>query len=161
MTEFNRGDIYWIAPSAYREAIGSVQRADRPGIIVSNDSNQGQTLEIVYLTTQPKKDLPTHCSIRSTGQPSTALCEQITTVSTEQIGRYLATATDQEMAAIESCKMISLGLDVPAPDTIEYEEDPDELAANQDLHEELIRARSEVDTMRRLYNELLQRVLDK
>ena len=79
--DVKRGEIYYISRGGYNT--GSEQQADRPGVIVSNDKNNknSQTLEVVYLTTQPKNELPTHCTIRSTGRVSTVLCEQIHTVA--------------------------------------------------------------------------------
>lgn len=81
-------------------------------MIVSNDKNNknSQTLEVVYLTTQPKNELPTHCTIRSTGRVSTVLCEQIHTVAVERIGKYIGVCTAQEMQNIDIGLMISIGL---------------------------------------------------
>jgi mRNA interferase MazF len=155
MEDITRGQIYWIKPSEYREAIGHVQMADRPGIVVSNYNNY--TVEVVYLTTKPKKDLPTHCTIRSSSKVSTALCEQIQTVSTEQIGKYLGTATVQEMEAVERCMMTSLGLDVPPrrEATIEAPR------TDENLKIELIKAKHEAEIMKRLYKELLEETMNK
>ena len=107
-----RGDIFWIELSKYRPAVGSVQKPGRPGIVVSNDANNAcaNTVEIVYLTCKQKTALPTHCAIESTGKPSLALCEQITTVSTEQLRDYIGQCTEEEMAEIDRCLTISLGL---------------------------------------------------
>ena len=59
MSEIKRGDI-WYIESGYI-TVGSEQRPGRPAIVVSNDRNNeySSTLEVVYLTTQPKHDLPT------------------------------------------------------------------------------------------------------
>ena len=75
MSEIERGDI-WYMESGYN-TVGSEQRPGRPAIVVSNDRNNehSSTLEVVYLTTQPKHDLPTHVTIRSTNRESIALCE--------------------------------------------------------------------------------------
>ena len=107
-----RGDIFYID---YGQYTGSEQRAGRPGIIVSNDMNNvhSTTVEVVYLTTQPKEDLPTHVLVRSTNKVSTALCEQITTVSKERVGKYLASCTEVEMQAIDRAIMVSLQIDFP------------------------------------------------
>ena len=53
--DVKRGEIYYISRGGYNT--GSEQQADRPGVIVSNDKNNknSQTLEVVYLTTQPKE----------------------------------------------------------------------------------------------------------
>lgn len=55
--DVKRGEIYYISRGGYNT--GSEQQADRPGVIVSNDKNNknSQTLEVVYLTTQPKNEL--------------------------------------------------------------------------------------------------------
>lgn len=153
MEDISRGQIYWIKPSEYREAIGHVQRANRPGVIVG--TNNKYMVEIVYLTTQPKIDLPTHCTIRSSSRTSTALCEQIQTVSTEQIGEYIGTVTVQEMAALERCMMTSLGLDAPPKRTIEP------ARSDENLKIELIKAKHEAEVMKQLYKELLQDTMNK
>lgn len=108
--DVKRGEIYYISRGGYNT--GSEQQADRPGVIVSNDKNNknSQTLEVVYLTTQPKSELPTHCTIRSTGRVSTVLCEQIHTVAVERIGKYIGVCTAQEMQNIDIGLMISIGL---------------------------------------------------
>ena len=105
--DVKRGEIYYISRGGYNT--GSEQQADRPGVIVSNDKNNknSQTLEVVYLTTQPKNELPTHCTIRSTGRVSTVLCEQIHTVAVERIGKYIGVCTAQN---IDIGLMISIGL---------------------------------------------------
>ena len=45
--------------------IAEMFRGGRPAVIISNDigNNAGPVLEIVYLTTQEKKPLPTHVKI--------------------------------------------------------------------------------------------------
>jgi len=112
--EIKRGDIYYI-DSIY--ATGSEQRGGRPAIIVSNEKNNqhNTTVEIVYLTTQPKNDLPTHVTIRSSAKESIALCEQITSVSTDRIGSYKGRVSDTEMMSLNIALQISLGLSTQAP----------------------------------------------
>lgn len=57
--EIKRGDIWYVSKDNYT---GCEQAAGRPAIIVSNEKNNAcaETVEVVYLTTKPKKDLPTH-----------------------------------------------------------------------------------------------------
>ena len=109
-----RGEIYYVEPSKQYQETGSEQRSNRPAIIVSNDLNNenAQTVEIVYLTTQPKKELPTHVQINCNGRASTALCEQVSTVAIERIENYMGTCTDDEMGKINDAIMISLGAEV-------------------------------------------------
>lgn len=78
---FHRGEIYHILPED--NETGSEQYSGRPAIIVSNEANNkfAPTLEVVYLTTKPKKALPTHVSIEAARFRSIALCEQVHTVA--------------------------------------------------------------------------------
>ena len=109
-TRIERGDIFYVYKNA--PTYGSEQMAGRPAIIVSNDKNNqsSETVEVVYLTTQPKTPLPTHVTIRSTSRVSTALCEQITTVSIERLGDYVGKTSKAEMANLETAMLVSLDL---------------------------------------------------
>lgn len=119
----NRGDIWYIG-NGY-PAVGSEQRPGRPAVVVSNQQNNryGEVVEVIYLTTAPKRDLPTHVTIRSSGRVSTALCEQISTVSVERLGNYCGHVSDSELAAIENAMLISLGIELE-PVCEESEETP-------------------------------------
>lgn len=105
-----RGDVFYIESSNF--TVGSEQRPGRPAVVVSNDkcNEHSAVVEVVYLTTQPKHDLPTHVTIRSLSRESTALCEQITSVATERFGDYCGHVTPQELQRIETAMQISLGL---------------------------------------------------
>ena len=110
-----RGDIYFITRGYTEE--GSEQRAGRPAIIVSNDkcNEHSDVLEVVYLTTQTKTDLPTHVDIRSAPKSSIALCEQINSIYKDKFGDYIGTCTEFEMAMVDAALAISLGLNFDAP----------------------------------------------
>lgn len=105
----NRGDIFYVD---YLPTVGSEQRGGRPAVVVSNDMNNANSdcVEVVYFTTQPKADLPTHVVVRATGIKSTALCEQVQTISTDRLGDFKGKCTDKEMEAIDIALSISLGL---------------------------------------------------
>ena len=105
-----RGEIYYIQNNW--QEIGSEQRAGRPAVIVSNNNNNSEVVEIVYLTTKPKADLPTHVLTRSAAQPSTILCEQIYSVSTQRLGEYVGTLTGKELQELDIALAISLGIDL-------------------------------------------------
>lgn len=109
--DIRRGDIFYI--DRYGDTDGSVQNNGRPAIIVSNDRNNttSTTFEAVYLTTAPKKDLPTHVTIRSAYKPSTALCEQIISVSINRIGNYIGHCTEDEIRALGIALCVSLDID--------------------------------------------------
>ena len=160
-----RGDIYWVMPSPYHGNGENTIRSNRPGIIVSNDSVNSQNFnyEIVYLTTQPKVDQPTHCTIRSADKPSTAICEQIQTISVEQLGSYIGTCSLNEMAAIDLCIMTSLGLNIDK----RQKEEPVmvQKATAQDntelfnLRLRLAKAAHGEEIMKELYTDLLNKTL--
>lgn len=108
-TKLKRGGVYFVNRTI---TIGCEMMGGRPAIIVSNDEGNraAEIVEVVYLTTALKSELPTHVKISSTERPSTALCEQITTVSKNRLGLYIGSATAQEMEEIDKALKISLGL---------------------------------------------------
>lgn len=103
-----RGDIVWVTDS---KGIGSEQNGGRPALIVSNDTanEHAPIVTVVWLTTQEKKPLPTHCKVKAT-EMSTALCENVTTVSKERIGEFIRSATRTEMEEVDRCIAIALDL---------------------------------------------------
>lgn len=167
--EIKRGDIWYVDKSYYT---GSEQAPGRPAVIVSNDKNNANsdTVEVVYLTTAPKKDLPTHVVIRSSPKESVAICEQVTTVSTERIGNYKGRVSDSEMMNIEIALMVSLDINCgPAPakkqepevrEVIKEVEVVKEVpVADTDLATELARTAAERDMLQKMYDSLLSRVM--
>lgn len=107
--DIKRGDIFYVNRS---ETVGSEQRSGRPAIIVSNPecNEHSPVVEVVYLTCQYKKPLPTHVRIESVGRRSTALCEQITSVDVSRLGDYKGHLTDEEMEKVDHALMQSLGI---------------------------------------------------
>lgn len=93
-------------------ATGSEQEADRPAIIVSNDTGNkhAPVVEVVYLTTKKKAGLPTHVYIGSAERPSIALCEQIVTVCKSRLARYIGSVTEEEMSRVDKALSKSLGI---------------------------------------------------
>lgn len=158
-----RGEIYYIK-SNYRE-IGSEQWAGRPAVIVSNNNNS-EVVEIAYMTTRPKNDLPTHVVTRSTPKESVILCEQITSVSVQRVGARVGTLSKEEMRALDVALAISLGLDfIPktaASDTAgKIIENPDKpeppKEENTDLLvAQIIKATTERDLYKKFSEELLE-----
>lgn len=122
MNEIRRGEIFYIARGG--ASCGSEQYAGRPAVVVSNDENNKHSgiIEVAYLTTQPKTELPTHVTIRSTGRVSTVLCEQVTSVSVERVNNYIGQASEQEMKNIDIALMISLQLDGDSKSHKQYNE---------------------------------------
>ena len=134
-------------------AASSEQRPGRPAVVVSNQQNNryGEVVEVIYLTTAPKRDLPTHVTIRSSGRVSTALCKQISTVSVERLGNYCGHVSDSELTAIENAMLISLGIQL-APVSEESEETPPPMPESR---------LAEVEARCRVLQELYDALLDR
>ena len=148
-----RGDIFYIK-GIENDKVGG--RKNRPAVVVSNNANNRHSdrIEIVYLTTQPKADLPTHVTIRSTGQVSTALCESVNTVHEDRFENYAGKCTEQEMEHIDIALMTSLGIEgnvTPTRDISEYEE------LVQKQKKEIERLQSDMDTIEKSNGELIIR----
>lgn len=154
---YKRGEIFYIERAG--DSYGSEQQAGRPAIVVSNDKNNeySSTLEVVYLTTQPKTELPTHIDIRSTKKNSIALCEQVHTVSVQRVGDFIATCSDYEMQMVDAALMISLGLGyekiVEEPKKEAQKPEP-----QQENNDVVIRLTTERDVYKTLYEQMLERV---
>lgn len=186
MNEIRRGEIFYIARGG--ASCGSEQYADRPAVVVSNDENNKHSgiIEVAYLTTQPKTELPTHVTIRSTGRVSTVLCEQVTSVSVERVNNYIGQVSEQEMKNIDIALMISLQLDGDSKSHKQYNEtikkQQEEIeyyrnkiqAMQQSLEEKksekpqeaagetseiVVRLETERDTYKALYEQLFERLL--
>lgn len=108
---FTRGDIHYVDASS---VVGHEQQAGRPAVIVSNNkcNEHSPVLEVVYLTTAAKTSLPTHVTIRSAPRVSTVLCEQVHSVDTSRVGDFCGRCTEQELQAIDTALLISLGLNM-------------------------------------------------
>ena len=168
---------------------GSEQFADRPAVVVSNDENNKHSgvIEVVYMTTQPKTDLPTHVTVRSTGRLSTVLCEQVSSVSTDRVNNYIGQVSEQEMKNIDIALMISLQLSGGGKTSKQYNETIQKqqeeieyyrnkiLAMQQSLEEKktekpqeaagetseiVVRLETERNTYKALYEQLFERMLN-
>lgn len=108
--EIKKGDIFYIRDDESSQ--GSEQESGRPAIIVSNNkcNTHSNVIEVVYLTTKEKKPLPTHVPIICK-VPSTALCEQVHSVSIYRLNEFVRTVSDEEMKQINKALIISLALE--------------------------------------------------
>lgn len=152
--QFNvrRGDVYYINNN--RGQRGNEIRKDRPAVVVSADflNKHSGDVVVVFLTSQPKKDMSTHVTIRTTGRGSEALCEQPTTVSVERLNNRIGSVTDREMQQIDIALQIALKLDAGA-DTKGYVENQSGGASR----EQMIRLEAERDTYKKLYEDMICR----
>lgn len=167
-----RGEIYYVSRTK-QGVTGSEIMPGRPAIIVSNDSNNlfSPTVEVVYLTTKEKADIPTHVVIDATKYRSVAMCEQITSVSKERLGTFVNVVSDEEMKNIDEALLISLALDTekkrcPDEDEDIVEDTCDEKEACDDNGDESVQCPADImkiiverDTYKKLYEELLNKVV--
>ena len=176
MMDIRRGDIFYISGGKTYAGYGRQSDSGRPAIIVSNDAmnKTADYVEVVYLTTQEKKPLPTHCE-SICRQKSTAMCETIYTVNKDRVGDYVKSLTSQELAALNECLMHSIGLsyisDFSEPYDKDYADLQDEIdtlrSKNAKLTEELHYAKQvdsdsqSIITERDLYKRLYEQLLDK
>ena len=151
---FCRGDIYYV--DAY-PVVGHEQQPGRPAVIVSNDKNNehSSVLEMVYLTTAAKTSLPTHVTIHSAPRVSTVLCEQVHSIDTSRVKDFCGHCTKQELQAIDTALLISLGLNMGGGSPDPQPEEPEPAAQANDAAE-LIAVRAQLDLLRQMYNDLLQ-----
>lgn len=150
-----RGEVYYVFKQDV-SAVGSEQDAGRPAVIVSNNVGNvhSSIVEVVFLTTKPKTDLPTHVSLRSTPKASIALCEQIMTLDTCKLGDYMCTLSNAEMSQIDIALAISLGLQNAQPKT------PSNTASSTPVPStEFQTIRIERDMYKKLYNDLIEKLL--
>lgn len=117
---------------------------------MSNDlaNKHSPNVEVVFLTSQEKKALPTHVEVIAR-VPSTALCENIQTVSKERLSDFIRFCTTSEMKAIDKALLHSLGIEAPA------------VVGWGTQETEVPKAVSEAEVERNLYKALYEQLLDK
>lgn len=170
--EIKRGDIFYINNN--RGQSGSEIKKDRPAVVVSADflNAHSDVVVIVFLTSQPKKDMATHVTIRSTGRVSEALCEQPTSVSIAKLNNYIGQVTDNEMQQIDLALMTAMHLDFASggqeeeeliEETVpeETEEPMDAENASGGVLEQMIRLEAERDIYKKLYEDMMQQYMKK
>lgn len=181
MIDVLRGDIYYVEDLGNKK--GHEVQGSRPAVIVSNDTaNHFSTvIEVVYLTTTEKKPLPTHVKIMSSDMKSTALCEQIDSVSKERLTSYVNSCTKDEMQQIDRALLVSLGLYEQELENHESEAEKAELktyikeleekikvfqtahdatgAIIKEQNTEIFRITTERDVFKNLYAETLEKMI--
>lgn len=135
------------------------QDTGRPAVIVSNnDINESQNMvEVAYLVEKPNESLPTHAKVRC-HLPSTALCEQVVSVSKDRIDGFIRTCTDEEIEKINKGLSISLGI-AESDDTMaeKLKELTDSLSEAQRINDGLRnRIKEEIDKQQELEKQLSQ-----
>ena len=162
--EVKRGDIFYITYSKNFNDSYSYDTTGRPGVIVSDDHlNRGsEYVEVVYLTTKIKRDMPTHADVFCKS-PSTALCETIHTVEKDRIGTYVRTVSDEEMKDIERGLINSLGMSMNEPKETINDSETTTTIKNSELlsMQKNIQLTAERDMYKKLYEDLLVKAVER
>lgn len=162
--EVKRGDIFYITYSKNFNDSYSYDTTGRPGVIVSDDHlNRGsEYVEVVYLTTKIKRDMPTHADVFCKS-PSTALCETIHTVEKDRIGTYVRTVSDEEMKDIERGLINSLGMSMNEPKETINDSEATTTIKNSELlsMQKNIQLTAERDMYKKLYEDLLVKAVER
>jgi mRNA interferase MazF len=162
--EVKRGDIFYITYSKNFNDSYSYDTTGRPGVIVSDDHlNRGsEYVEVVYLTTKIKRDMPTHADVFCKS-PSTALCETIHTVEKDRIGTYVRTVSDEEMEGIERGLINSLGMSMNEPKETINDSEATTTIKNSELlsMQKNIQLTAERDMYKKLYEDLLVKAVER
>ena len=111
--EIHKYDVFYVDLGTTRN--GSIQNGYRPCMVVGNNigNKYAPILLVIPITTRKKKILPTHVKVnKEDGLPynSTLLCEQIMTISKEQLG-YKICSLEEKAETIDKKLHVSLGLD--------------------------------------------------
>lgn len=120
-----RGEIWYVKKMSATETSGQcVIWEGRPAVVVScNDINNFEkVVEVVMLTTQPKRSTPAHANVRCMGKNGTAVCEQVRSFDSEMLDRYIGEVTPAEMKAIDEALKYSLGIECQCKNNSSTEE---------------------------------------
>lgn len=106
-----KGEI-WNINQGNTSSTGTEIWSNRPAIIVSNDATNQKAgfVNVVYLTTKDKREMPYHIKINSGGKEAIAMCEQIFAVDKSRISFYVGEITSEELLEIDKALLFSLGI---------------------------------------------------
>ena len=104
--------------------------------------------------------MPTHITIRSAPHMSTAICEQITSVSKERLGDFVGACTESEMAQVDMALRHSLALTQPVKSLLKPAPTENTELVN-DLRAQLSEALKERDFYKDTYDRIIENILNR
>ena len=128
VVKFKRGQIWWYRSVGSNDGDTYNQGKPRPVIIMSNDlaNTHSNCLLAIPVTTQIKKDMPTHTEFKMNGNDCTALAENLMSVNTYKLTEYIGSVDDELLEKLQNNLMIALGLNVVSLNTLsEYPQEID------------------------------------
>ncbi|WP_166083253.1 type II toxin-antitoxin system PemK/MazF family toxin [Erysipelothrix anatis] len=107
-----RGDIFYADLSP---VVGCEQGGIRPVLIIQNDigNRYSPTVITAAITSQPKKELPTHVEIggiEALQKNSVILLEQIRTIDRSRLLEYIGSVSRLRMLSVDRALAVSIGL---------------------------------------------------
>lgn len=130
IVRFKRGQIWWYKNGGAPDGDTYIQGKTRPVIIISNDlaNMHSNCLLAIPVTTQIKKDMPTHTQFRMNGNNCTALAENLMSVNTSKLVEYIGAVDKELLEKLEENLLVALGLndDEIIEDTMDNEVITDE-----------------------------------
>lgn len=106
-----RGEIYYIK-KGNSTSTGAETWSNRHAVIVSSNhiNKFSDVVQVVYITTQDKQNIPTHVNISTKYIHRIALCEQITAIDKSRIAEYKGCLNENQMKRIDRALTWNLNL---------------------------------------------------
>ena len=106
-----RGEIYYIK-KGNTTSTGSETWSNRHAVIVSANhfNKHSNVVQVVYITTRSKEDIPTHVDVSTRFVKRTILCEQITPVDKSRIVEYKGKLSEKHMRQVDAALAWNLNL---------------------------------------------------
>lgn len=104
MSKYRRGDVILL----------NITGKMRPWLVVSNNIGNlhGEKVNVVYMTTQAKKPLPTHCFVDYGNVVNTTVCvEDICTVAPPYYTKIIEHLPREYMTAVSECMRVQFDVE--------------------------------------------------
>lgn len=120
VVKFKRGQIWWYRSGGSNDGDTYNQGKSRPVILISNDlaNTHSNCLLAIPVTTQIKKDMPTHTEFRMNGNNCTALAENLMSVNAYKLTEYIGSVDDELLEKLQNNLMVALGLNTVSFDSV-------------------------------------------